>query len=226
MFLPPGFPRPVAAQSHVKICGLTRVADARLAIELGAAFIGLIFAAESPRRLDIEQAEELLAGLRRNLPGKAIRPIGVFVHEPVAIICEAIDRLGLAAVQLHAARTAEELACIAVPVVQAVQVRGDEDGPAIREAQQRGAVLLDTFVDGQHGGTGKVFDHGLAVPFIQSGAVFIAGGLKPENISRIAERLRQANARPYCFDASSGLESAPGIKDEEKMRRFFEDLRA
>lgn len=223
--IPATFPPPADAP-HVKVCGMTRLEDARLAIELGAAFLGLVFAEESPRRVSRVQARALLAALRGEFGDERVRPVGVFVSEPAGEIAALAEELRLAAVQLHTVRPPEERRRIAVPILQAVRVRGEQSASDIAEAAARGAVLLDSFAEGKHGGTGKLFDHALAVAPIHAGAtVFIAGGLKADNIGEIAARLREAAALPYAFDVSSGLEESPGHKSAAKMQAFFAALR-
>jgi len=216
---------PAQSHPHVKVCGLTRADDAALAVELGAAFIGLIFARESPRHVDEGRAAALLDELRA--AGHSPRAIGVFVNEPLAEMAALADKLGLAAVQVHRALPLEASDEVPVPLLRAIRVRGAQDDGAIREAIASGYALLDTFVEGTHGGTGKVFDHSLALPHLASGRVFIAGGLNPGNIAAIAGRFREAGAGvPYAFDVSSGLEASPGVKDHAKMRAFFAALSA
>ncbi len=216
--LPESTPRP-----RVKVCGLRRAGDALLALELGASFLGLIFAEGTPRCLSEEQAASLLEEVRAKAEAP-VRPVGVFVHEPADRILHLSRRLGLAAVQLHAPVPDGELAPLGIPVVRAVRIKGPESSPDIETALEKGPVLLDAFAEGRHGGTGKVFDHALAVPFIPKGTVLIAGGLNPGNIGGIAETLKNARALPYAFDVSSGLEESPGVKSAEKMRAFFAAL--
>lgn len=225
MNLPSTFPPPAQAP-HVKVCGLTRATDALLALELGAAFLGLIFADESPRRIPMTTAVKMLAEVREKA-SVPVRPVGVFVDEPIGLIEESVERLGLVAVQLHGAHDENTLAArLTIPVVRAVRVRGPQSREAIICAQKLGPVLLDAFAEGRHGGTGKTFDHALAVEPIGRGPVFIAGGLNPGNIGEIAARLGEAGSQPYAWDVSSGLEERPGVKSADRMRAFFDALKA
>lgn len=213
------FPPP-SAPPHIKVCGLRRSEDALLAIELGASFIGLIFAEGTPRCLQEDEAVAMLAAVRARASAP-VRPVGVFVHEPIERVSRLVDRLGLVAAQFHAPRTDEELATLPVPSVRVVRVKGPESAPEIEHALARGPVLLDTHAHDKHGGTGRVFDHAVALPWFARGKVFIAGGLNPENIGGIVAALEQAGGQPYAFDASSGLEESPGVKSHDRMRRFF-----
>lgn len=220
------FPKP-SAPPRVKVCGLTNANDARLALAEGASFLGFIFA-DSPRRVSRDQVAAILDELRSTsrIDPKSIRPVGVFVNEPADAIAALARELGLFAVQLHRAPTPDDDAALAgLRVLRAVSVRGPESQGDIIAALDRGAVLLDAFAPGLHGGTGKVFDHRLAEPFLSSGRVWIAGGLNPDNIGAIAATLAQGRDVPYAFDVSSGLEQSPGVKSAQKMNRFFENLR-
>ncbi len=208
----------------VKVCGLTRAEDALLALELGASFLGLIFAENTPRLLSQNQARALLADVRMAACGEPVRPVGVFVHEPIEFIHSCVHDLELAAVQLHTTHSLEDRLSLGVPVIQAIRMRGPESAAEIDRALIDGPVLLDAFVEGQHGGTGRVFDHELAFPHVRRGPMFIAGGLNPENIAGIAARFREEDALPYVFDVSSGLEAEPRIKSHDKMRAFFRAL--
>ncbi len=215
----PQLPDPIG-HPHIKICGLRRPQDALLALELGASFLGVIFAEGTPRCLETGEAAALLDEVRAKAK-VPVRPIGVFVHEPIEHIRALVKSLGLAAVQLHAPKPEEDFARFPVPVIRAVRVRGEESRKEIESAMGRGPVLLDAFVEGRHGGTGRVFDHDLAIPHIPKGKVFIAGGLNPDNIGGVAQALANAGALPYAFDASSGLEVSAGIKSDEKLKTFF-----
>lgn len=226
MSTPLGFPA-ATRPPRVKVCGLTRWEDARQALELGASFLGFIFA-DSPRRVTRDRVAAILAQLRGDVSDPSmVRPVGVFVREPARDIATLAHALGLYAVQLHRPATAEDDAALAgLRVLHAVSVRGPESQGEIVAALDRGAVLLDAFVAGMAGGTGKVFDHRLAEPFFSSGRVWIAGGLNPENIGGIAATLSGGGEPPYAFDVSSGLEESPGVKSPRKMAEFFANLRA
>lgn len=212
---------------RVKVCGLTRLEDARAALELGASFLGFIFA-DSPRRVTRDRVAAMVAQLRDDVAeASLVRPVGVFVREPAHEIAALAHALGLYAVQLHRPPSPEDDAALAgLRVVHAVSVRGPESQGEIIAALDRGAVLLDAFVPGMHGGTGRVFDHHLAQPFFSSGRVWIAGGLNPDNIGGIAATLSESGDPPYVFDVSSGLEESPGVKAPRKMADFFANLRS
>lgn len=230
--------------TRIKICGLKRPEDAALAAELGAWALGVIFAPESPRRVSIEEAAEVLAAAPAG-----VERVGVFVNAGAAEIEEAVKACGLTAVQLHGeegrefAQEVRELTGVAV--IKAVRVGGEapEAGVAARGGEaHEGApaavgsealegvvqfdtdfILLDTYHPERRGGTGRVFDWKLAgvIPEgVRRERLILSGGLDPENI---VEAVRAVG--PFAVDVSSGVESAPGVKDRERMRRLFENLR-
>jgi phosphoribosylanthranilate isomerase len=209
---------PPLTLTEIKICGLTRPEDVALACELGARWLGFNFAAESPRRVGLDRARELaLASLASPGTGR----VGVFVRESLDEIRGAVDAASLDAVQLHRELRPEDLDEIPRPVFAVVRVAGaplDVPGPVFLERCR--ALLFDAAVPSANGGTGRAFDWSLLegrrwpVPF------FLAGGLTPENVGAAVARLR-----PAGVDVASGVESAPGIKDRARMRRFFEAVR-
>ncbi len=206
---------------RVKICGLTRPADAELAAGLGAWALGVIFAPESPRRVSLEQAAAVLeaapAGVER---------IGVFVNAGVEEIKTAAEGCGLTAVQLHGEESAAECAEVGgscgCRVIKALRVSGPRSLEAVVRFDTE-YLLLDTYHPGQRGGTGKAFDWELTRRLPQrmrSSRVILSGGLNPDNILAA-----MGAVTPFAVDISSGVESKPGIKDEEKMRRLFKVIR-
>jgi phosphoribosylanthranilate isomerase len=204
--------------TEIKICGLTRPEDVALACELGARWLGFNFAAESPRRLGLDRARELaLASLASPGTGR----VGVFVRESLEEIRSAVDAASLDAVQVHRALLAQDVKDIPRPVFAVVRVAGAPlEVPAAGSLERCRAVLFDSASASGDGGTGRAFDWSILdgrrwpVPF------FLAGGLTPENVGAAVARLR-----PAGVDVASGVESAPGIKDRERMVRFFEAVK-
>lgn len=218
---PPPFPD--SPGPHVKVCGLARAGDALHALDCGAAFLGIILARKSPRFLDLDAAEALVAEVRRQAV-EAPRFVGVFVEGSPGEIAAAATRLGLAAVQLHKPMAAADRAALPVPAIPTFRMRGPGMEAEIRAALGEGPVLLDAYHPDKHGGVGQPFDHDLAMPLLGAGRLFIAGGLKPETIGATAAAFAARGAQPYAYDASSGLESAPGVKDHARVAAFFDNL--
>lgn len=212
-----------AAIPHVKICGLCRLPDMLLAAELGASFLGVILTDKSPRRY--RGGIDTLAELRAVYP--VIRIIGVFVDEPVGEIARVAAELNLWAVQVHGPewRPVKQSLGKEVHVLPALRIRNEHDARAIDDlAGHSPAVVTDAYREGAWGGTGALFDHRLVADHFVTTRVFLAGGLSHETIAGVGEALR-GGPLPYAIDLSSGVEESPGIKSEEKMRRFFAEYR-
>lgn len=205
----------------VKICGLTRPEDAALAAELGAWALGVIFAPESPRRVSVERAAEVLAAAPAG-----VERIGVFVNADAVDIAAAVEACGLTAIQLHGDESPEECQEIqrrsGVAVIKALAVSGPESLERVVQFDTD-YILLDTYHPERRGGTGEVFDWSLPAALdegFRSGRLILAGGLNPENILAAIEA-----AAPFAVDVSSGIETAPGIKDNQQLRLLFENIR-
>jgi phosphoribosylanthranilate isomerase len=197
---------------RVKICGITTLEDALAAVEAGADAVGFVFHPPSPRyaRLDIVRE------ITRRLPPFVSRA-GVFVDAPEDRVLEVARVARLDTVQLHGKETHDFCRHFAeLRVIKAFRM----DGPAAltRLAEYPGVTwLLDSYLPGVFGGTGQTFNWDLACEAVRRGGrVILAGGLTPENVARAV-----AAVRPYAVDVSSGVESAPGAKDREKMRAFI-----
>ena len=209
------------AAVKVKICGLTRPEDAALAAKLGAWALGVIFAPESPRRVSVERAAEVLAAAPAG-----VERIGVFVNADAVDIAAAVEACGLTAVQLHGDESPEECQEIqrrsGVSVIKALAVSGPESLERVVQFDTD-YILLDTYHPERRGGTGEVFDWSLPAALdegFRSGRLILAGGLNPENILAAIEA-----AAPFAVDVSSGIETAPGIKDNQQLRLLFENIR-
>lgn len=209
-----------AARERVKICGLTRPEDAALAVSLGAWALGVIFVPGSPRRVSIEQAAAVLASAPAG-----VERVGVFVNSGLDEIVESARACGLTAVQLHGEESPDE--CLEARrrtgcrVIKALRVAGPETLAGV-VTFDTDFILLDTYQPGRHGGTGEVFDWNLAAALpanIRGERLILSGGLNPDNI---AEAVRVV--APYAVDVASGVESAPGIKDKEKLKKLFDTL--
>jgi phosphoribosylanthranilate isomerase len=200
---------------RVKICGVTTVEDARLCALAGADAIGLNFAPGSPRRVTLEAAREIADAL----PAELLR-VGVFVDSDEAELRRAIAAVGLGCVQLHGDESPELLAQFLPHAYKAIRVRGPSSlADAARYAGDY--ILLDAYVPGVAGGTGATFDWALASELARTRRLTLAGGLTADNV---ADAVRAV--RPYCVDVASGVESAPGHKDPDKVRAFIARAKA
>jgi phosphoribosylanthranilate isomerase len=200
----------------VKICGITNPADGLAAAAAGADAVGLMFYEGSPRHISLDTAAEIA----RQLP-PFISRVGVFVDAPEATVLRAIAHCGLNMVQFHGRETPEYCRSFPVMTIKAFRIR-DADSLAALPAYQTDAWLLDAFVAGQAGGTGATFNWDLAAEAQKLGRpIFLAGGLTPGNVAEAVRRVR-----PYAVDVSSGVESAPGRKDHQKLRAFVQAAKA
>ena len=204
-------------RTRIKICGLTRPEDAAAAVAAGADALGVVLA-PSKRQVTLEQAAAVFA----DVPPLVAR-VGVFVDAHADEVWEAVARLGLTAVQFHGDEAPETCETAPVPVIKAFRVGSDFD-PAEVE-RYRGvvsALLLDTLVAGEQGGTGQVFGwHDAAGRLPTWAPVLLAGGLGPDNVAEAIDVLQ-----PFAVDVSSGVEHAPGVKDHHLIERFAAAVRA
>jgi phosphoribosylanthranilate isomerase len=207
----------------VKFCGLTRPEDAEYAAELGAAYVGVIFAG-GPRNLEPSRA----AGVLANVPA-TVRRVGVFAEQRADEIARVADIARLDVVQLHGshdARLIEQFRRLSSAAIwRVVRVTGAASADSLLaelEAASADGVILDAFVQGTLGGTGVALPWDELVPQVAAlrrslggRPVVLAGGLKSANVQRAIRALS-----PDVVDVSSGVESAPGIKDRARMRAF------
>jgi phosphoribosylanthranilate isomerase len=200
---------------YVKVCGITTPEDALMAAGAGANAVGLVFA-KSPRKLNIEEAQEIATVL----PDGVLK-VGVFVDEEPEEVLRIAGEVGLDYAQLHGDEGPETVTAVreGVKVIKALRMRSVESVEAMGD---HGAdlFLLDAYSEKARGGTGERFDWGLAKSLEGHGNIVVSGGLGPENV-REAVRLFE----PYGVDASSSLEDAPGKKNAERVWRFVSAAR-
>ncbi|MBA4188322.1 MAG: phosphoribosylanthranilate isomerase [Planctomycetaceae bacterium] len=208
---------------RIKICGVTTPEDARFAADAGADAVGLNFYPKSPRFVTPAQAVSLV----RALPAFTA-PVGVFVGMPLRQVCAVAFQLGLRGVQTYEERPPEEdtFPFAHVPAFRVKDATGLEYirkfvEAATAENRRPAAVLIDSFVAGEMGGTGHVAPWELLRGFDPGVPLILAGGLTPENV---AEAI--AVVRPWGVDVASGVEFAPGKKDPGKVARFVKIARA
>jgi phosphoribosylanthranilate isomerase len=196
----------------VKICGLTRLEDAEVAVALGAGALGFVFWPKSPRYVDPERARAIVAALP-----PFVTTVGVFVDQAPRLVNGIAARVGLGAVQLHGDEPIAVLDHIDRPVVKAFAMRASTHAADADIWPPRVRLLIDVHDAAQRGGTGRTVDWQGAAAIASRRPVLLAGGLKPGNV---AEAIRVV--RPFGIDVSSGVESAPGLKDHARMRALFE----
>jgi phosphoribosylanthranilate isomerase len=199
----------------VKICGITRVEDALAAAHAGAHAIGLIFTAESPRRVSTAVARKIVEALPA-----FVTPVALFVDPQPAQVERVVDEVRPQLLQFHGDETPDFCVQFGVPYITVARV-----GPGVDLLQYAGrhraakGLLLDAFVEGSHGGTGSTFDWSL-IPAKLPLPLILAGGLDPDNVGDAVRRVR-----PWAVDVSSGVETAKGIKDAARIAAFIRGVR-
>lgn len=201
-------------RTRVKFCGMTRVEDALAAAQLGADAIGLIFYAPSPRAVTVEQARAVVDALP-----PFVTTVGVFVEPSPDELRSVLASVKLDMLQFHGEEDPDLCAGAGRPWIKAVGMReGADPRAAARRYPGARALLLDTFSARHKGGTGRAFDWSL-VPGDLGKPLLLAGGLDAGNV---ADAIRAVG--PYAVDANGGVESAPGVKDADKMREFMKEV--
>lgn len=195
----------------VKICGITRLADAEAAIDAGAAALGFVFWPDSPRFIDPYAARAIVSMLP-----PFVTAVGVFVNQPRDYVSGVAGLVRLGAVQLHGEESPAYAAQLSRPIIKAVGAcrSSDLDGwPG------RVTMLLDVHDPMRRGGTGRTVDWNAAAAIAGRRRTILAGGLSPANIAEAVARVR-----PYGVDVSSGVETSPGVKDHARITALFEAL--
>jgi phosphoribosylanthranilate isomerase len=201
--------------TRVKICGITRPEDAVLAAQLGASAIGFIFWPRSQRYVAPERAREIATALPPH-----VVCVGVFVDQPVEHIREIATQVPLGAVQLHGSETPDVVNALMQPVIKAVPVTDGFVPASVDQIPAAVTVLLDAHDPVKRGGTGRPIDWSVAAQVARRRPIMLSGGLTPANI-----RDAITAVRPYGVDLASGVESAPGIKDPDKLTQLFEAMK-
>lgn len=210
------------SRTRIKVCGITSAEDAADAIQAGVDALGFIFVESSPRYISPEKAKEIIA----QLP-PFIHYVGVFVDNDPIEVEEIIDYCGLSFVQLHGKEDAaycQKLAQVATPckIIKAFRVGNKSLAADFKPYEEvvKG-FLLDTYVDGKEGGTGKPFDWSIIESLNLQLPIILAGGLTPDNA---AEAVR--GVRPFAIDVNSGVEIEPGKKNIEQLRVLVQRVAA
>jgi len=205
-------------RTRVKICGITRVEDAISAVQAGADAIGLVFYAQSPRFVTIEQAQKIVAAIP-----PFISAVGLFVNAPQAEIETVLSQVKLDILQFHGDELPQDCnqVCeqIKMPYYKAIRVKADTNLVQYAvEFSSAKALLLDAHSESAFGGTGQTFDWNL-IPKSLTKPVILAGGLTAENVEKAIQQVR-----PYAVDVSGGVELTKGIKDVAKIAAFMQGV--
>jgi len=199
---------------RVKICGITRVEDALVAVENGADAIGLVFYEPSPRAVSVEQAIKIVS----QIPA-FISIVGLFVNAEERFVRDVISNVALDLLQFHGDEAPEECSSYGLPFMKAIRVKSDTNlVQYAKDYSASRALLLDTYTEGVAGGTGHTFDWGL-IPSDLNKPVVLAGGLTAENVGSAIQQVR-----PYAVDVSGGVELSKGIKDAAKIAAFMQQV--
>jgi phosphoribosylanthranilate isomerase len=211
----------------VKICGMTNLEDALVAVDAGADAVGFVFYEKSPRCVTVERAREIC----EKLP-EGVEKVGVFVNQEEELICSVASETGITSVQMHGDDEDPRVADLVVKrrpgtkVLAAISMHHPSPGGwAMTWAPDSvHAFLLDSGSSSKLGGTGEVFDWGASVAAVNEikkvAPIVVAGGLRPENVCPAIEVLQ-----PWGVDVVSGVEASPGKKDPEKVRAFVRAVR-
>jgi phosphoribosylanthranilate isomerase len=200
---------------RVKVCGVTTPADALLAVEAGADYLGLNFYPPSPRFVDAGRAREIAAAV-----GGRAALVGVFVNRPAAEVEAIASSVDLDLLQFSGDESPAEVAPFAGRAIKVFRTGGDPGEAALAGYPDVWAVMFDAPHGALYGGTGQAWGYESIAPLAARRRVFLAGGLGPDNVRRAI-----AAARPYAVDVCSRVESAPGVKDAGLLRRFFQEVR-
>ena len=201
--------------TKVKICGITRLEDARFCAVAGADFLGFIQHEASPRYVRPGVAREIIDWV------VGPEPVGVFVNADADAVNRACDEAGFRLAQLHGHEPPDVCAAVDVPVIKAIHVQHDASAEQLRAVAAPyldvvDFLLLDTHKTSLWGGTGESFNWRVARELASESDLFLAGGISADNVADAI-----ATMRPYAVDLSSSVEASPGVKDLDKLEAFF-----
>ena len=205
----------IARKVRVKICGITSPDQAAQIAAIGVDAIGLVFYPSSPRYVELERARAIAMAV-----GPLVTVVGLFVDATRSNVEDVVQKVPLNTLQFHGNETAAFCRSFNRPVIKAIRMRKGLDlSKLMDDYEAASGFLLDAYKPGQPGGTGETFEWS-RVPKRLSKPVILAGGLSPENVSGAI-----ALTQPYAVDVSSGVETAPGEKDLEKVASFLQSAK-
>jgi phosphoribosylanthranilate isomerase len=198
-------------RTRIKICGITRVEDARIAVELGADAIGLVFYAPSPRSIGLPQARAIIAAIP-----PFVTIVGLFVDPAQDQVESVLAACSINLLQFHGDEAPDFCGKFGLPYLKAARVRADADlVQYLSPYHAARGWLLDAYHEQLYGGTGEPFDWKL-IPRDLARPVILSGGLTPDNVGAAVRQVR-----PWAVDVSSGVEAAKGVKDAAKIAAFI-----
>lgn len=203
-------------RTRIKFCGFTRPGDVRLACELGVDGIGFVFSPKSPRRIAPEEARAMRQAL-----APLVDAVALFQDNGLDEVRDVVRQVRPSVLQFHGNEDDAFCRSFGLPYLKAVPMGDEIQAPHYLQLRYPGAAgfLLDSHVPGGAGGTGRTFDWSRIPKDLQK-PYALAGGLNPDNVFDAV-----VTATPWAVDVSSGIETAPGIKDGDRMRRFVEEVR-
>lgn len=200
--------------TRVKICGITRPEDARVAALEGADAIGLVFYEPSPRAISLSAAAKVVAAIPA-----FVSVVGLFVNPEAAFVEEVLGRVSLDLLQFHGDESPEFCDQFNRRWLKAVRVqKADDINEAFARFSRASGLLVDAYDPLQYGGTGKCFDWSM-IPETRPLPLILAGGLNSDNVARAVEQVR-----PWAVDVSGGVEARKGIKDQKRMTEFLKEV--
>lgn len=200
-------------RTRVKICGITRRQDAEFAVEMGVDAIGLVFYEPSPRAVTIAQAQEIVA----KLP-PFVSVVALFVDADAQFVNECLKCVDIDILQFHGNETADYCEQFKKPYMKAIRMQENTQLDLLAERYgSAAALLLDSYQVGVPGGTGRTFDWSMITNVNKP--IILAGGITVENVAMAIEQVQ-----PYAIDVSGGVELAKGIKDNQKIRTFMQEV--
>jgi len=200
-------------RTRIKFCGITRIEDLEIAVDLGVDAIGFVFCPASPRAIDVQQACTLIERC-----GPFITSVGLFMDQDAGTINSIIDQVPVDMLQFHGQESEPFCCSFGRPYLKSIAMGGDGQAVSKSDYASAAGLLLDSNELGQPGGSGKQFNW-QNVPAVDR-PIILAGGLDSSNVN---DAIRQV--RPYAVDVSSGIESAKGIKEFNKMKNFVSSVR-
>ena len=201
-------------RTRIKICGITNLQDAKVAIDEGVDAIGLVFCENSPRYINISRAKEIVENTT-----PFVNCVGLFVDAEKEYINDVLKEVALDTLQFHGQESEQACALYNKPYIKAIRMNENINlSEEVEKYFSARALLLDTYIEGLPGGTGIVFDWDL-IPKDIAKPIILAGGLNASNVKDVIKKIS-----PYAVDVSGGVEAEKGKKDPSKIKEFINEV--